>query len=213
MQIRRRRKSMRRNMEMKKRIAVKTAGAILLFLSLAVEGMMIGRVQGSAPVYVITLGDVSAVLTGPEHAGTEEPTEPVTVIENPRPGQIICQEPTVCMGEDSAPAYLRARILVSGMSEQQAEEIRLGLEQPEGWHYNFEDGYYYYKNAVSSKEKIPVFQRIHIPVHWKKTDRLQINVTVEAVEASSLTPRVDAECRLTGWITDGDFAEGRGGNR
>lgn len=187
---------------MRKRIVIKTAGAFLLVMSLAVEGMMIGRVQGSAPVSVITLGEVSAVLTGPGNAGTEELTEPVTVIENPKPGQIICQEPTVCIGEGSAPAYLRARILVSGMSEQQAEEIRLGLEQPEGWYYNFEDGYYYYKNAVSAGERIPVFRRIHIPVHWKKTDRLQVNVTVEAVEASRLTPVLDAECRLTGWVTE-----------
>lgn len=182
---------------MKKRIVIRTAGAILLLLSLAVEGMMIGRVQGSAPLSVITIGKVSAVLREP---GDTEPEEPVIVVESPSPGQIVRREPTVCIAEESEPAYLRARILVSGLSEQQAEEILLGLEQPEGWYYNFEDGYYYYKNVVAPGEKVPVFQRIHIPVHWKKTDRLQVNVTVEAAEASGLAPVMDAECRLTGWV-------------
>lgn len=193
---------------MKKRIFIKTAGAILLLLSLAVEGMMIERVQGSAPLSVITTGEVSAILTEPGEIGEEGQEDPVIIIKEPSPGQIICREPTVCIETGSNPAYLRARILVSGLPEHQAEELRLGLEQPSGWYYNVDDGYYYYKSAVSPGQQVPVFQRIHIPVHWKRTDRLQVNVTVEAVEASRLTPRVDAECRLTGWVTEGADSEG-----
>lgn len=185
---------------MKKRVFIRAAGAFFVFLALAIEGMMIGRVQGSAPASVIAIGNVAAVLKEPGNAEEDSRAEQAITVTDPRPGQAIRREPVVCMTPDSERAYLRARILVSGLSEQRTEELLSGLEQPEGWTFNPGDGYYYYKKYVSPGQDIPVFQEIHIPKHWKHADKFQVNVTVEVAEMSCLTPRVDAECRIMGWI-------------
>ena len=161
---------------------------------------MLERAPGSAPVSVLTTGDVSIILAEPERMALGQRPEQAIVIEHAKPGQVIRREPTVCVSEESKQAYLRARILVSGIPEQQADALLGGLEQTAEWNLNPQDGYYYYKNSISPGQQIPVFESIHIPEHWKEVERFQIDVMVEAVEASHLTPRVDAECRTMGWI-------------
>lgn len=185
---------------MKKRILIKTAGTLFVLLAFAMEGMLIGRAQGSVPVSIITLGNVSAILTEPGSMEPESRFDQAIVIEKPKAGQTIRREPTVCMAAESGQAYLRAKILVSNLTEQQADALLSGLEQSPEWNLNRKDGYYYYKNLVFPKQRVPVFKGIHIPKQWKNADRLRIDVTVEVAEASRLTPVMDAECHMTGWI-------------
>lgn len=185
---------------MKKRIFVKIAGILLFFLAFTVEGLMIGRVQGSAPVSVLTVGNVSAVLTEWGNNGMEGRNGQAIVIEKPEPGQVFRCEPRICMSKESEQAYVRARILVSGVSEQQADRLLSGLKQSSDWNLNPQDGYYYYKTLVLPMQQIPVFEGIQIPEEWEHVDKVQVDVTVEVAEASRLTPVVDAECQIRKWI-------------
>ena len=63
-----------------------------------------------------------------------------------------------------------------------------------------QDGYYYYDAPVLEGKKIPVLEKICIPENWEKPVCFQIDLTVHAVQASWLTPRFGADCRMLGWI-------------
>lgn len=183
---------------MKKRKFRKFAGLFLMLLAVFVQGMVFERVQGEEPASVVTIGEVSAILAEPENL--EKESERAVIIENARAGQVIRRTPTVYLLEESKRAYVRAMISVSGLSGGQAQKVLGNLEWPQGWNYNLKDGYYYYKDSISAGQQVAVFESIHIPEDWKNPGRFQIDVRVEVVQASSLTPKIDAECRILEWI-------------
>lgn len=184
---------------MNRRVIRKAAGAAVLVLALAMEGRIIGQAGESAGGSMDTVGQVEAVLAEPGSLKGERTADWEFSAVSPRPGETIAKEPTIFMGTDSEPAYLRIRILVEGLDEEKERELLAGIERTEGWNLNPADGYYYYKDPVKGEESVSVFRSISIPKDWDGTEKFQMRLAGNAVQASGLTPVFDAECQMAGW--------------
>lgn len=155
---------------------------------------------------VITMGHVDIELTEPEF---DEATDDTKEITNVEPNQEIVKDPTITVAEGSEDAYVRATITYEGLDETQIEE--LAIEINAGWHFNEEDGYYYYNTKLMAGESAKLFDGFKIPETWGNEVAditFKINVNAEAIQADNFTPAtetIDGVEYVTGWYySNGD---------
>ncbi|MGN0360221.1 MAG: hypothetical protein ACI4EM_05740 [Hominisplanchenecus sp.] len=191
---------------MKKRTIFRMGGFLLFLAAFFIEGMVFVRVKGSEPEHILTAGNVYITVQesrdSQEEMNQNEHNGYSITIEDARPGEEIRRKMLICMGDGSETAYLRMKLRVEsdGLSGQQKTELQDSLSASSGWTHNHQDGYYYYDAPVLEGKKIPVLEKICIPENWEKPVCFQIDLTVHAVQASWLTPRFGADCRMLGWI-------------
>lgn len=194
---------------MKRQKALRLAGLAIVLLVLAAEGILVYRINSHAMQNVVTVGNVNIHLTEPEYERqrdeeeSESETGQAIVVENVKPGEKILRDPTIVVEEGSQTAYLRTRIVVKGLTEYQKNDLLEHIELASGWNYNTQDGYYYFKNPVTAGDKVNFFSGVTIPGAWKRMTegvRFQISVLAEAVQASYLTPNINSDCQMIGWI-------------
>ncbi len=187
-------------------IRFKAVGAMIFLLLLSVEAILISQLRSHAGQKVITMGDVAITVREPEYERREQKekeTEERITVESVKPGEDILRDPTIYVGENSERAYLRIQVVVKGLTEYQKRDLLEQLAFAEGWNYNPEDGYFYYRKSVTGGEQILCFDRIHIPEQWEGIGEIpyfQISVVAEAVQSSFLTPNIGRDCQMLGWI-------------
>lgn len=148
---------------------------------------------------VITMGHVDIDLDEPIFSGTHENN----TITNVVPNQTIVKDPTITLKADSESAYLRAKIEVKGLSDEQVKQLMENINIQEGWELS-DDGYYYFQTAVgktSIDQKFVLFNEVKIPEKWGNEvtkAEFTIDVTAEAIQAENFEPtRVDG--KIVAW--------------
>lgn len=94
--------------------------------------------------------------------------------------------------ESGHACYLRAKVTFAE-TEHVTKDNLLGIS--DDWVLK-EDGYYYYKDAVKSKDSVELFTGIHIPDHVPDEQEgmtFYLSVTVDAVQAQNMTPDYTTE--------------------
>ena len=146
---------------------------------------------------VFTMGHVDITLTENEVEVDEETGEYVqkddeTAIteeglgfEDVVPGQTVPKNPTVTVAEGSEDAYIRVQLTFEGLDNTQKEQLLAGIEILDGWTLA-NDGYYYYKEAVSAEDSVVLFEEVTIPGAWGNEmaeKEFKILVNADAIQA------------------------------
>lgn len=148
----------------------------------------------------ITMGHVDIELDEP----TFSENNPENKISNVTPGQLITKDPTITVKAGSEASYLRAKIDIKGLSEEDAALIEESLDINRDLWVQGEDDYYYLQQAVGKTNvdlKFRLFDHVTIPTKWDNAyanAEFTINVTAEAIQADNFTPEKDNGV-IVGW--------------
>lgn len=152
----------------------------------------------------ITMGDVSIDLEEPKY----DIDNPGGEIKDVTPNQTIEKDPTITVHGDSKPAYIRAKIVISGdngfeLPDGYAAELESNLNIQNGWVKSGD--YYYYNTTVNPGESKQLFTEVKIPETWGKEvakQSISLDVTAEAIQADNFTPARDENNNITGWFME-----------
>ncbi len=100
------------------------------------------------------------------------------------PGQTVPKTPVIAVEDGSEDAYIRAKIEIGGLTDEQAAQLLAGIAINEGW--TLTDGYYYYNVAVTENTKVELFNTVTIPGAWgnEMADaEFNVQVYAEAIQA------------------------------
>lgn len=197
-------------MNKKKLLALLTS--LTLVAAVGIGATLAYFTDSDAATNVITMGHVDIDLDEPEYdkeAGDDKTITDIT------PGQKITKDPTITVDEDSADAYLRAKITFEGLTDgtnntkNQISELLANInidtevteDSPAAWYYNSKDGYYYYNTKVSAGNSVELFTEVEIPATWGNEVAdltFKIVVSAEAIQANNFEPTVDGDF-ITAW--------------
>ena len=194
---------------MERQKGLKRMGLAVAFLLFIVEGILLYNIRNEENENIVTVGSVEITLLESEDEKQSEagerkhnPNQGFT-IEAVKPGETIKREPTIIVGKGSQMAYLRTRIVITGLTEYQKSDLLKRIAFAPEWHYNAGDGYYYFQNPIIEGQRIVFFTSVMIPKEWEAMQEIlkfKINVMAEAVQSSYLTPKIGADCQMLGWI-------------
>lgn len=160
--------------------------------------------DSDAATNVITMGHVDVELDEPNF-DTEDGEDDKT-IEDVTPGQEIVKDPTITVKEGSEDAYIRAKIEMTGLTDEQAAELLANINIDTTKWYLGTDGYYYYNAVVKAGESAVLFDKVVIPENWGNEVAdltFEIIVSAEAIQADNFEPAMD-----NGMITAWEDSEG-----
>lgn len=145
---------------------------------------------------VVTMGKVDIKLDEPEFS--KNPDDTITDV---KPNQTIAKDPKITVEEGSLDAYVRAKIVFEGLSDEQVADILPLIDIDTTKWFLSTDGYYYYQASMAAGASDYLFQSVKIPENWgNEVSELtfKINVFAEAIQADSFTPAKDNGV-ITGW--------------
>lgn len=135
---------------------------------------------------VVTMGKVDIKLDEPEFS--KNPDDTITDV---KPNQTIVKDPKITVEEGSLDAYVRAKIVFEGLSDEQVADILPLIDIDTTKWFLSTDGYYYYQASMAAGASDYLFQSVKIPENWgNEVSELtfKINVFAEAIQADSFTP-------------------------
>ena len=204
--------------------------SLVLIATIGVGATLAYFTDAEKATNTITMGHVDIDLKEPNY----DPGDDDDIVEDIVPGQVIPKDPTITVNADSEDAYIRAKIELKKLDKDgkvtfwtasQAGELLAGISINDGW-FLAEDGYYYYKDIVSGKNKtlvneeknlysnqVVLFETVTIPEKWgnEVADMtFTIDVSAEAIQAKGFTPDKNNDGFVTGWYyktTDADGNE------
>ena len=169
----------------------------------------------------LTVGHVDITLTetqvekdstGKEYIQTTEITDKGLTFGEVLPGQTVPKNPTITVTEDSADAYVRAKLEVTAPDGSKITEADLKvledaliaqIKADDDWYYNETDGYFYYQSVRKATETAVLFKTVTIPgEEWAANTAGQtfnIKVYAEAIQADYFTPAT-TEGKISGWL-------------
>ena len=138
-------------------------------------------------------------------------------LTNVTPGQTISKIPEISVVDGAVDCYIRAKVVIScadedlQASQQMLTRANLNVDESK-WFYCATDGYYYYKTVMTdSSTPAQLFTQVQIPSNlgnaWS-LERIQIDVTAEAIQSENFTPNFAANS-TNPWpgITESDIME------
>ena len=168
-------------MKIKKLLPV--ALSVVLLGTVGIGATLAYFTDSDSATNVVTMGHVNIELTEPAWTYDEKG------ITNVSPGQTIEKDPTITLQEGSLDAYIRVKLEVEGVEEEAAADVIELIELNEGWTLE-EDGYYYYKNKLTSDaSSTTMFNQVTIPYEWDNSyidKTFDIKVYAEAIQADNL---------------------------
>lgn len=180
---------------MKKKKIFSLVVALALVGAVAVGATLAYFTDSHTAKNVITMGNVDIDLDEPNFDPTPEGEEKDNKIEDITPGEEITKDPTITVADDSEDAYLRAKIEITGLGDEQKAELLKGINVDADHWYLGEDGYYYYQSIVKAKDVVVLFDKVKIPERWGNEVAdltFEIIVSAEAIQADNFNPaRVD----------------------
>ena len=185
---------------MNKKKLIPLLSAVALVAVIGVGSTLAYFTDNDSANNVVTMGHVNIELDEPEFSAENENN----TITNVVPNQTITKDPTITVVAGSESCYLRAKIEVTELSDDQVADLLDNTNIGEDW-ILAEDGYYYYQNAVSKADQdqtVELFDTVVIPAEWgnEVADMtFEINVTAEAIQADNFTPETDEAGVLNGW--------------
>lgn len=139
---------------------------------------------------VVTMGNVNIELTEDAWTYGDDGITGVT------PGQKIAKNPTITLDANSLDAYVRMKLTVNGLSDDDAKDVLDELNIQDGWTLA-EDGYYYYAQPLTQQNKTAtLFTEVTIPYGWNNdyaNVEFSIDVTAEAIQANNLKEATETE--------------------
>ena len=185
---------------MNKKKLIPLLSAVALVAVIGVGSTLAYFTDNDSANNVVTMGHVNIELDEPEFSAENENN----TITNVVPNQTITKDPTITVVAGSESCYLRAKIEVTKLSDDQVADLLDNTNIGEDW-ILAEDGYYYYQNAVSKADQdqtVELFDTVVIPAEWgnEVADMtFEINVTAEAIQADNFTPETDEAGVINGW--------------
>ncbi len=136
----------------------------------------------------IETGNVDIELTEPIFSENGD-----NVLRDVVPNQEIEKDPTITLQSGSEDAYVRVKIDVTGLSDDEKAGIIASIEENlnEGWVKGDSDDLYYFTSvmSLSGTTTTKVFEQIKIPATWTNTSankEFNIVITAEAIQADWL---------------------------
>ena len=136
----------------------------------------------------IETGNVDIELTEPIFSENGD-----NVLRDVVPNQEIEKDPTITLQSGSEDAYVRVKIDVTGLSDDEKAGIITSIEENlnEGWVKGDSDDLYYFTSvmSLSGTTTTKVFEQIKIPATWTNTSankEFDIVITAEAIQADWL---------------------------
>lgn len=185
---------------MNKKKLIQLLSAVALVAVIGVGSTLAYFTDNDAANNVVTMGHVNIELDEPEFSAENENN----TIKNVVPNQTITKDPTITVVAGSESCYLRAKIEITELNDEQVADLLENTNIGEDW-VLAEDGYYYYQNSVSKSNEdqtVDLFDTIVIPAEWgnEVADMtFEINVTAEAIQADNFTPETDEAGVINGW--------------
>lgn len=185
---------------MNKKKLIPLLSAVALVAVIGVGSTLAYFTDNDAANNVVTMGHVNIELDEPEFSAENENN----TIKNVVPNQTITKDPTITVVAGSESCYLRAKIEITELNDEQVADLLENTNIGEDW-VLAEDGYYYYQNSVSKSNEdqtVDLFDTIVIPAEWgnEVADMtFEINVTAEAIQADNFTPETDEAGVINGW--------------
>jgi len=183
--------------------ALQYIGGCILAIVLMVSVILLHRLKAASEQNVVTIGKVKIALMETEEDSPED-SDSSEQVEYVEPGQRIIKNSSIAVLEDSQPAYLRAKLIVTGLNESQKRELMETFSVETGWILNSEDGYYYYQQEVKAGEQIPFFNRMVVPERWEiinKNLMFQMDILAEAVEADKVIIDKTDAAEISDWLS------------
>ena len=143
---------------MKKKIAL-IATCVVLVAAIAVGGTLAWFTDSKEVANTVTFGNVKIALTEPTYPGNDNEGKITDVV----PGSKITKDPTIeNIGTNDC--WVRAKLEVT-VPESAGNVVPTYNIDTAKWTLG-EDGYYYYKNQLVSKDKAILFDEVTIPSAW-----------------------------------------------
>lgn len=190
---------------------LKVIGGCILAVVFFASGILMQRLRAASDQNVVTIGRVKIALVENQEDNPED-SEDGSAVEYVKPGQGIIRNSSILVLENSQPAYLRARLIITGLNVSQERELMESFAVEDDWVLNPEDGYYYYQYKVSAEDQIPFFDHIVVPERWENIGRkilFQIDVFAEAVEAEKVVTDTSDTAGISNWISYEKMSEAK----
>lgn len=184
-------------MNRNKKKAVSLVAAVALIGVIGVGATLAYFTDSEEKENIITMGHVDAELTEPNYDGDEN-----NEIKNLTPGEEVTKDPTITLAEDSADAYVRAKLDVTAPEALADKAAELVFDIAEDEWFLGDDGYYYYKNKLAAGEQVVLFHTVSIPETWGNEvadQSFHIVVKAEAIQADNFTPVTNEDGMITAW--------------
>lgn len=181
---------------MKKKKILTMVAAVALVAVIGVGATLAYFTDKDSKTNVVTMGKVDIKLDEPEFSKNPDDT-----IKDVKPNQTIKKDPKITVEEGSLDAYVRAKIVFEGLSDEQVADILPLIDIDTTKWFLSTDGYYYYQASMAAGASDYLFQSVKIPENWgNEVSELtfKINVFAEAIQADSFTPAKDNGV-ITGW--------------
>ncbi|MEG2353890.1 MAG: TasA family protein [Clostridium sp.] len=131
---------------------------------------------------VITFGNVDIKLT---ETNDKVPSEEGLIFQDITPGDVLHKDPTITnIGKNQC--YIRAKVLFTEGSPITAETLNVDNSK---WSLK-SDGYYYYNEKVSSKDKVVLFDTVTVPTTLGNSvsdTSFNIKIEAEAIQSDNFT--------------------------
>lgn len=181
---------------MKKKKILTMVAAVALVAVIGVGATLAYFTDKDSKTNVVTMGKVDIKLDEPDFS--KNPDDTITDV---KPNQTIAKDPKITVEEGSLDAYVRAKIVFEGLSDEQVADILPLIDIDTTKWFLSTDGYYYYQASMAAGASDYLFQSVKIPENWgNEVSELtfKINVFAEAIQADSFTPAKDNGV-ITGW--------------
>ena len=181
---------------MKKKKILTMVAAVALVAVIGVGATLAYFTDKDSKTNVVTMGKVDIKLDEPEFS--KNPDDTITDV---KPNQTIAKDPKITVEEGSLDAYVRAKIVFEGLSDEQVADILPLIDIDTTKWFLSTEGYYYYQASMAAGASDYLFQSVKIPENWgNEVSELtfKINVFAEAIQADSFTPAKDNGV-ITGW--------------
>lgn len=153
------------------KIKLTTIALIAIVLTFFSQGTLAYYSTVGKATNVVTSGNIQFIIHEMTDQGTEFPLEGVYIV----PGDIVSKEVSI-ESDCEHPFYLRVKIVYGVNSEELSAEdcFKLNINEE---HWEYHDGWYYYKGIVEPRETTPnVFS--HVEIVGSKVDNSYIGKTL-----------------------------------
>ncbi len=178
-------------------IAVIGVGATLAYFTDTVESgarIRMGHVSIDLVENKVTPGvDEDGNQTWEQDDTEEGITDEGISFDGVLPGDVVPKNPTIRVGKDSIPVYVRAQLKIEAAEEDGIDEESLKLLE-EGliadikaagiW--TLTDGYFYYPEVMEPDSKAALFEQVKIPAEWGNDTvgkKFSVKITSQAIQA------------------------------
>ena len=175
-----------------------TIALVAIVFTFTTQGTMAYYSTVGTATNVVTSGNIRFIIHEKTDQGTEFPKEGVYIL----PGDIVSKEVTI-ENDCRHPFYLRVKIVYGINSEELSAEdcFKLNINEE---HWQFVDGWYYYKGIVEPGQTTPyVFS--HVEIVGAKVDNsyigktLTLSVVAHAVQSENNPINGNNTFEASGW--------------